>query len=134
VLGAGAAGLELAQVFRRFGADVTVVEAAEHILPGEEPENDAAMEETLRQAGITVITGTTIATVGNSGGRVTAEFTDATRLEADRLLVATGRRPDLDALGVAEIDLDPGAPSVATDERLRAGDQCGRPTIRPSRG
>ena len=123
VLGAGAVGLELAQVFRRFGAEVTVVEAAEHVLPGEEPENAAAMEETLRQAGITVITGATIATAGNSGDRVTAELTGGARLEADRLLVATGRRPDLRSLGVADIGLDPGAKCVATDERLRAGDR-----------
>ena len=123
VLGAGAVGLELAQVFRRFGAEVTVVEAAEHVLPGEEPENAAAMEETLQQAGITVITGATIATAGNSGDRATAELTDGARLEADRLLVATGRRPDLRSIGVADIGLDPGAKCVATDERLRAGDR-----------
>ena len=57
VLGAGAVGLELAQAFGRFGAEVTVVEAAEHALPMEEPENAAAIDEALRRDGITLITG-----------------------------------------------------------------------------
>ncbi len=122
VLGAGAVGLELAQVFSRFGAEVTVVEAAGHILPGEEPENAAALAETLRQGGITVITGTTIARVGRSADGVTAVLTNGTRVAAERLLVATGRRPDLRSLGVAEIGLDPGAPCVGTNERLCAGE------------
>jgi pyruvate/2-oxoglutarate dehydrogenase complex dihydrolipoamide dehydrogenase (E3) component len=63
VLGAGAVGLELAQAFRRFGAEMTVVEAAGHALPMEEPENAAAMDEVLRRDGITLITGTTVAAV-----------------------------------------------------------------------
>lgn len=123
VLGGGAVGLELAQVFSRFGTEVTIVEAAGHILPGEEPENASAMEETLRRAGITVITETTIASARRSGDRVTVELTDSTGLDADHLLVAAGRRPDLRPLGVAEIGLDPGAPYITTDERLRAGDR-----------
>ena len=122
VVGAGAVGLELAQVFRCFGADVTIVEAAAHVLPAEEPENAAAMEETLRRAGITLITGATTAAVGRSGDGVMVELTDGTHLEAGRLLVATGRRPDLRSLGVAETGLDPGAPCVPTDGHLRAGD------------
>ena len=122
VLGAGAVGLELAQAFRRFGAEVTVVEAAGHALPMEEPENAAAIDEVLRRDGITLITGTTATAAASSERGVTVELSDGTHLEAERLLVATGRRPDLRSLGVAELGIDPDAPSVATDENLRAGD------------
>jgi pyruvate/2-oxoglutarate dehydrogenase complex dihydrolipoamide dehydrogenase (E3) component len=122
VLGAGAVGLELAQAFRRFGAEVTVVEAAGHALPMEEPENAAAMDEVLRRDGITLITGTTAAAVAGSEHGVTVELSDGTHVEGERLLVATGRRPDLHSLGVAGLGIDPDAPSVATDENLRAGD------------
>lgn len=122
VLGAGAVGLELAQAFGRFGAEVTVVEAAGHALPMEEPENSAAIDEALRRDGITLITGTTATAATSSERGITVELSDGTHLEAERLLVATGRRPDLRSLGVAELGLDPDAPSVATDENLRAGD------------
>jgi pyruvate/2-oxoglutarate dehydrogenase complex dihydrolipoamide dehydrogenase (E3) component len=111
VLGAGAVGLELAQAFRRFGAEVTVVEAADHALPMEE-----------RRDGITLITGTTATAAASSERGITVELSDGTHLEGERLLVATGRRPDLNSLGVAELGMDPDARSVATDENLRAGD------------
>jgi pyruvate/2-oxoglutarate dehydrogenase complex dihydrolipoamide dehydrogenase (E3) component len=122
VLGAGAVGLELAQAFGRFGAEVTVVEAAGHALPMEEPENSAAIDEALRRDGITLITGTTATAAASSERGITVELSDGTHLEAERLLVATGRRPDLRSLGVAELGIDPDGPSVATDENLRAGD------------
>jgi pyruvate/2-oxoglutarate dehydrogenase complex dihydrolipoamide dehydrogenase (E3) component len=123
VLGAGAVGLELAQVFRRFGAEVTVVEAAGHVLPGEERENAAAMEETLRQAGITVITGATIATAGNSGDHVTAELTGGARLEADRLLVATdseGTRHEAAASEVMAGKAKPACVALAVESTTNA--------------
>lgn len=122
VLGAGAVGLELAQAFRRFGADVTVVEAAGHALPMEEPENAAAMDEVLRRDGMTLITETTAGAVSGSERGITVELSDGTHVQGEQLLVATGRRPDLRSLGVAELGMDPDARSVATDEQLRAGD------------
>lgn len=122
VLGAGAVGLELAQAFRRFGAEVTVVEAADHALPMEEPENSAALDEALRRDGITLITGTTAIAVGGSGHGTAVELSNGMRLEGERLLVATGRRPDLGLLGVSDLGMDPDAASIPTDENLRAGD------------
>lgn len=122
VLGAGAVGLELGQAFGRFGAEVTVVEAASHALPMEEPENSAALDEALRRDGITLITGTTAIAAAGSERGITVELSDGTHLEGERLLVATGRRPDLGSLGVAGLAIDPEGRSVPTDENLRAGD------------
>ena len=102
------------------------MEAAGHALPMEEPENSAAMDEVLRRDGITLITGTTATAVASSERGITVELSDGTHVEAERLLVATGRRPELRSLGVARLGIDPDAPSVATDENLRAGDGDGR--------
>jgi pyruvate/2-oxoglutarate dehydrogenase complex dihydrolipoamide dehydrogenase (E3) component len=123
VLGAGAVGLELAQTFRRFGVETTVVEAAGHVLPGEEPENGDAMAEVLEAEGVRLRVGSSARAVRPaSAAGVAVELTDGTVVEAERLLVATGRRSDLRRLGLDTVGLDPAARSVEVDEHLRAGD------------
>lgn len=124
VLGAGAIGLELAQVFRRFGVRVTIVEAKEHALPMEEPENGAAMDEVLRAEGIDVRMATTCVSVRPTSGGITASLSSGEEVHAEKLLVATGRKPDLRALGVEAVGacLSPDAPAVPTDEHLLAAD------------
>jgi len=122
VLGAGAVGLELAQVFRRFGVRVTIVEAEDHVLPMEEPENGAAMEEVLRAEGVELRTATKCLAVRQVDGGITASFSSGEAVEAERLLVATGRRPNLRMLGIEVLGLDPDAPAIPTDDRLRATD------------
>jgi pyruvate/2-oxoglutarate dehydrogenase complex dihydrolipoamide dehydrogenase (E3) component len=122
VLGAGAVGLEFAQVFRRFGVRVTVVEEKNHVLPTEEPENGAAMDEVLRAEGIELRTATTCVAVRPAAGGLIASLSSGEAVEAERLLVATGRRPDLRALGVEALGLDPDASAIPTDDRLRTTD------------
>lgn len=122
VLGAGAVGLELAQVFRRFGVEVTVIEAENHALPTEEPENGAAMDEVLRSEGVDLRTATTCLSVRSARDGIVASLSSGEAVEAERLLVATGRKPDLRKLGVEAIGLNPGAAAVPTDEHLRAAD------------
>ncbi len=121
VLGGGAIGLELAQVFSRFGVDVTVVEVADRLLAAEEPESSALVEEVLTGEGLTVLTGAKVERVDHDGTRFSMRLADRT-LEADRLLVATGRRVDLAGLGVENVGLDPDARSVEVDARMRAAD------------
>jgi pyruvate/2-oxoglutarate dehydrogenase complex dihydrolipoamide dehydrogenase (E3) component len=122
VLGAGAVGLELAQVFSRFGVQVTVVEARDHALPMEEPENSAAMDEVLRREGIDLRTATTCVSVKATDGGIVASLSSGDAVGAERLLVATGRIPDLRALGVAAAGLSPDTAAVRTDDHLRAAD------------
>lgn len=123
VVGGGAVGLELAQVFRRFGVGVTLVEAEDHLLPLEEPENGDAIADVLRTEGIEVHTGTTCLSVRQASGGVVAELSSSAVVHAERLLLATGRRADLDRLGVQTIGLDPDATAIATDQRLKAAEQ-----------
>jgi pyruvate/2-oxoglutarate dehydrogenase complex dihydrolipoamide dehydrogenase (E3) component len=122
VLGAGAIGLELAQAFHRFGCEVTIVESAPHALPAEEPENAEAMEAVLRDDGMTLHTGVSARMVRPSGGGVAVELDGDTTVEAERLLVATGRRTHLAELGVEAVGLDPEARAVDTDGHQRVAD------------
>jgi pyruvate/2-oxoglutarate dehydrogenase complex dihydrolipoamide dehydrogenase (E3) component len=121
VLGGGAVGLELAQAYARFGVAVTVVEALDRLLPVEEPESSALVRAALEADGITVHTGTRAAAVGHDGDQFTV--TAGGELRAERVLVAVGRRADLGPLGVDTVGLDPSAPAVGVDERMRAGER-----------
>lgn len=123
VIGGGAVGLELAQVFARFGAQVTVLEAADRLLPPEEPEAGALLDETLRGEGLVVRTGVRIESVRHRGGEFSVALDGEEPLRAEQLLVATGRRTDLAAVGVGAVGLDESARFLPTDERLRVTDR-----------
>ena len=119
VLGGGAIGVELAQVFRRFDADVTVLEGAPRLVGPEEPEAGALLAEVFGAEGIDVRTGVTIDSVHHDGRRFAVSLGAGEPVVADRLLVATGRRPDLAQLNVASIGLDGSAHSLPVDDHMR---------------
>ncbi|MFI1044728.1 dihydrolipoyl dehydrogenase family protein [Streptomyces griseoruber] len=121
VLGGGAVGVEVAQVFARFGCRVTVLEGQERLLSHEEPEAGELAAKALRADGVTVLTGVRARQIvyGEAGFGVHVENEV---LRAERLLVAAGRYADLGALGVRTVGLDPAAAAVPTDGRMRAAD------------
>ena len=124
IVGGGAIGLELGQAMSRFGVAVTIVEMADRILAPEEPEVSELMTEILRREGLAIHTGVTIERaepIGPTG--CTLHFADGGSVSADRLLVATGRRSDLAALGVAALGLglDETARALPVDARMRIG-------------
>jgi pyruvate/2-oxoglutarate dehydrogenase complex dihydrolipoamide dehydrogenase (E3) component len=121
ILGGGAIGAELAQVFARFGTEVTVVEAQPRLLPLEEPESGELLEHVFTAEGIKVCVQAPAERVSHHGDRFTVHLGQAA-LMAERMLVATGRRIDLAALGVGAIGLDDHAKFVTTDEWMRAAD------------
>jgi pyruvate/2-oxoglutarate dehydrogenase complex dihydrolipoamide dehydrogenase (E3) component len=122
VLGAGAVGMELGQSLARFGVQVTIVEALDRLLPLEEPEVGQVLAEVLEREGVVTRTGHAAARVEAAGDNVRLTLEGGETLEAERLLVATGRSTDLAALGVGAAGLDEGARFVATDDRMRAAD------------
>jgi pyruvate/2-oxoglutarate dehydrogenase complex dihydrolipoamide dehydrogenase (E3) component len=122
VLGAGPIGLELAQVYRRFGTEITIVELADHALPMEEPENGDALGEVLRGEGMTLHTGVSATSVNQTGNGIAVELEDGRVVEGETLLVATGRRLNPAELNLDRAGLDPDAKSIETDEHMRAGD------------
>ena len=119
VLGGGPIGIELAQAFRRLGAQVTVVEGAPTLLGREEPEAQQAVTAALEREGVVVKVGTTAVRV--EPGPV-VHLDDGTAVSGSHLLVAVGRTPATDGLGLetAGVRLDRGR--VVTDEHLRAAD------------
>jgi len=120
ILGAGAIGLELAQVMARFGSKVTVIEAMDRLAPREEPEVGELLAEVFGAEGIAVHTGVAASSVSHDGSSFAVTLADGTELSGDELLVATGRKIDLAAIGVASVGLDDSARWLAVDENLRA--------------
>jgi pyruvate/2-oxoglutarate dehydrogenase complex dihydrolipoamide dehydrogenase (E3) component len=121
VLGGGAIGAELAQVFARFGTDVTVIEALPRLLSFEEPEASELIEQVFANEGITVCAEAPAEKIGYDDRRFTVHLAQDS-YTAERLLVSTGRRADLAALGVAAVGLDPAATIIPTDGWMRAAD------------
>lgn len=97
VLGGGAVGVELGQAFARLGSRVTVIEAGPRFLGLEEPEAGAALRPHLEADGITVMVGDPCVAVEPHGDGVMLSLKSGAIVEADRLLVATGRRPNFEA-------------------------------------
>ncbi|HET6949778.1 MAG TPA: NAD(P)/FAD-dependent oxidoreductase [Acidimicrobiales bacterium] len=122
VLGGGAIGVELAQVFARFGVDVTVVEALDRLVPVEEPEASRLLADVFEREGIAVRTGARVARVRRDGARLAVDLEDGTSFAAAQLLVATGRRADLAAVGLGAVGVDEGQRWVPVDDRLRVTD------------
>ena len=122
VIGGGAIGLEIGQAMARFGAIVTIVEAADWLVGTEEPEASELITEILRREGMEVHTGAVVERVerwGETG--VAVHLGDGTVARGERMLVATGRRSDLAGLGVAALGLDEQALSVPVDGTMRVG-------------
>jgi pyruvate/2-oxoglutarate dehydrogenase complex dihydrolipoamide dehydrogenase (E3) component len=124
VLGGGAIGVEVAQVFARFTCRLTVVEGQERLLSQEEPEAGELAAKALRDDGVTVLTGVRARQVSHDGTEFTVLLDgSAEPLRAERLLVATGRHVELAGLGVETVGLDPTAGTVRTDGQMRAAER-----------
>ncbi|WP_201294862.1 MULTISPECIES: NAD(P)/FAD-dependent oxidoreductase [unclassified Nocardiopsis] len=108
VLGGGAIGCELAQAFARLGTAVTVVEAAGRLLPNEDPEASGVLAARFAAEGIGVRTGAEVSGASRTDGTAVLELADGGRVEAERVLVAVGRRPTTGSLrlAAAQVDLD----------------------------
>lgn len=116
VLGGGVIGVEFASAWRSLGVEVTVIEAAERLLPAEEPEVSRALMREFGSRGIEVLAGAAIGSVTGGDDCVEVLVGDRT-LTADVLLVAVGRAPVLDAFGEAGVRCEGG--SVFVDSHLR---------------
>jgi pyruvate/2-oxoglutarate dehydrogenase complex dihydrolipoamide dehydrogenase (E3) component len=119
VLGGGAIGVELAQVFARFGARVSVLEAGARPLAVEEPESSEAVAKALTADGVDVRVGARVVAV-RYDGEFSLDLSDGDQVRADRLLVAVGRRTDLDETGLGTVGVDESARFVPVDDALRA--------------
>jgi pyruvate/2-oxoglutarate dehydrogenase complex dihydrolipoamide dehydrogenase (E3) component len=122
VLGGGAVGAEMAQAWRRLGsAGVTIVQRGNRLLPREEPFVGRELEETFGDEGIDVLTQTEMTSVrrASNDGPVTATLRGRREIDADELLVAAGRAPATDDLGLESVGLR-GGEAIEVDDHLRA--------------
>jgi pyruvate/2-oxoglutarate dehydrogenase complex dihydrolipoamide dehydrogenase (E3) component len=119
VLGGGAIGCELAQGFARFGTRVSIVEAAPRILMPEEPEAAQVIADVFEREGIEVRQGVGASRVEVADGSVRLHLADGTVVAGQKLLVAAGRKPNLDAIGLDTIGLDPAARALEVDDAMQ---------------
>jgi len=120
VLGGGVVGVEMAQAYASLGARVTVVEALPRLIAGEEAFASQQVREALEEHGVEIVLGVKAIAVrrAQGAGPVTLELEDGRSFTGEELLVAVGRRPHTDELGLESLGLEPGK-SVAVDDTMR---------------
>jgi pyruvate/2-oxoglutarate dehydrogenase complex dihydrolipoamide dehydrogenase (E3) component len=131
VLGGGAIGVELAQVFARFGVAVTIVEAQDRLLPIEEPETSELVQKTLTNDGVRIETGSPAKRITHDLAGFAMTLVDGAAIRGERLLVAIGRRANLNGLGLESVGIDPSTGVIEVDDHMRADDSLwviGAPT------
>lgn len=120
VLGGGVVGVEMAQAWAWYGAEVTVIEAEPRLLPREEPLASDAVRDALERDGVTVALGVQATAARREGPDVQLELADGRELRGSHLLVAVGRRPLTDRLGLETVGLEGGG-TIEVDDHLRVG-------------
>jgi len=123
VLGGGSAGVELAQVVRRLGGEAVIVEGADRVLPREPAPLGRALGEALRRDGIELRLRVHATGALREGDEYVLLFDGATELRGDRLLVATGRSPRVEGIGLETVGIEPDPHGIRVDEHLRAGER-----------
>lgn len=122
ILGGGPVGVEMAQAFRRFGSEIALVEGAEHLLPREPEAVGRALGEALTADGVELHLGVHATAAAKEGDEYVLDLPDGTRLRGEQLLVATGRRPRVEGIGLETVGIEPDPHGLVTDERMNVAD------------
>ncbi len=122
VLGGGPVGIELGQFLCRFGAKVTLIEGSERLVEREEPTVSELISECLRGEGIDLRLGTKAESVAKADGEIRMGVAGGDEVRADKLLIATGRKPRIDGLGLETVGIEPGQKGIEIDEQCRAAE------------
>jgi pyruvate/2-oxoglutarate dehydrogenase complex dihydrolipoamide dehydrogenase (E3) component len=122
VLGGGPVGIEMAQAVRRLGGEVALVEGGEHVLPREPAPLGEALGEVLRRNGVELALGIHATAARRDGDEFVLAFDDRDELRGSHLLVATGRRPRVETIGLETVGIEAGPHGILVDARLSAGD------------
>jgi dihydrolipoamide dehydrogenase len=123
VLGGGPVGVEMAQAVTRLGGAAAIVEGAENLLPHEAAPLGRALGEVLSREGIELFLGVRASAARREGEDYVLELDDGRELRGERLLVATGRRPRVDSLGLETVGVEANAHGVPVDARLCVGER-----------
>jgi dihydrolipoamide dehydrogenase len=122
ILGGGPVGVEMAQAVLRLGGETVVIEGAEHLLPREPAPLGEALGEALRRDGVEIVLGVHASAARRDGDDYVLELEDGRELRGDRILVATGRRPRVDEIGLETIGVEANPRGVPVDASLRVAD------------
>jgi len=122
VLGGGPVGVEMAQAVHRMGASVALVEGMDHVLAREPAPLGEALGQALAAEGIELCFGQHASAARLEDGEFVLEFPERDELRGDRLLVATGRRPRVEGLGLDSVGIEPGRQGIEVDARMNAAD------------
>jgi pyruvate/2-oxoglutarate dehydrogenase complex dihydrolipoamide dehydrogenase (E3) component len=122
IMGGGPVGVEMAQVVRRLGGDVAMIDRAEHVLGREPAPLGEALGEALRREGIELVLSANVTAARRDGDDYVVEFDDGRELRGDRLLVAAGRRSRVGGLGLETVGVEPDVHGVPVDANLRAAE------------
>jgi dihydrolipoamide dehydrogenase len=123
VLGGGPVGVEMAQAVRRLGGAVSLVEGAPNLLPHEAAPLGEALAEVLRRDGIELFFGVNATLARREADEYVLELDGGTKLRGDRLLVATGRRPRVESLGLDTVGVQADPKGVPVDSQLRVAER-----------
>ena len=123
VLGAGAVGVEMAQAVRRLGGEVVLVASGAHVLPREPSPLGEALDEVLRQDGIDLVLGAHATAARRDGQQFALELDNGRTVSGDRLLVATGRRPRVEGIGLETVGIKATDRGVPVDSLLRVSER-----------
>src|SRR5919201_3189013 len=126
VLGGGPVGVEMAQVVARLGGEVALVEGMEHVLPREPRRLGEGLAHALRRDGVELHFGMHAKTARRDGEDFVLTFGDGTELRGDRLLVATGRRPRVEDIGLESVGVTAERHGIPGDDRVASYDAVPR--------
>lgn len=122
VLGGGPVGVEMAQAVRRLGGEVALVEGAPHVLAREPAPLGGALGEVLRRDGVELVMGARVSAARRDGEDYVLELEDGRELRGDRLLVATGRRPRVEGIGLETVGIEADPRGIHVDFHCRAAE------------
>jgi pyruvate/2-oxoglutarate dehydrogenase complex dihydrolipoamide dehydrogenase (E3) component len=122
ILGGGPVGVEMAQAVHRLGGEVVVVDMADHVLANEPAPLGQALGDVLRRDGIELVLGVSATQARRDGDDYVLVYDDTNELRGDRLLVATGRSPRVDGIGLETVGIEADRHGIPVDAHLRAGD------------
>jgi pyruvate/2-oxoglutarate dehydrogenase complex dihydrolipoamide dehydrogenase (E3) component len=123
ILGGGPVGAEMAQAVCRLGGEVTLAEGAGHVLAREPVPLGEALGEVLRRDGVELLVGAHATSARRDGEAYVLVLDDGRELRGDKLLVATGRRPRVDGLGLETVGVTADGHGIQVDSQLRAGER-----------
>ena len=123
ILGGGPVGVEMAQAVRRLGGEVSLIAGAAHLLPREPGSLGTALADSLRKDGIELVLGVVAVAARREGASYVLRLEDGREFRGDRLLIATGRRPRVEGIGLETVGIEATQSGIPVDTRMRAGER-----------